>query len=45
MTEERPPGPGLATLVVPMPGTVRPPTGSAAEMIAWLFVHGAPRTT
>ena len=44
MTEERPPGPGLAVLVVPMPGSVRPPTDSAAAMIAWLFVHGAPRT-
>ena len=44
MTEERPPGPGLATLVVPMPGSVRPPTDRAATMIAWLFVHGAPRT-
>ena len=44
MTEERRPGPGLATLVVPMPGSVRPPTDSAARMIAWLSVHGAPRT-
>ena len=44
MTEERPPGPGLAMLVVPMPGSVRPPTDSAAAMIAWLSVHGAPRT-
>jgi hypothetical protein len=44
VTEERPPGPGLAVLVVPMPGSVRPPTGSAAGMIAWLSVHGAPRT-
>ena len=44
MTEERPPGPGRAVLVVPMPGSVRPPTDSAAGMIAWLSVHGAPRT-
>ena len=44
MTEKRPPGPGLAVLVVPMPGSVRPPTDSAAAMIAWLSVHGAPRT-
>jgi hypothetical protein len=44
MIEERPPGPGRAVLVVPMPGSVRPPTDSAAVMIAWLSVHGAPRT-
>ena len=44
MTEGRPHGPGLAMLVVPMPGSVRPPTDSAAAMIAWLFAHGAPRT-
>ena len=44
MTEELPHEPGLAMLVVPMPGSVRPPTDSAAAMIAWLSVHGAPRT-
>jgi hypothetical protein len=44
MTEELLHGPGLAMLVVPMPGSVRPPTDSAAAMIAWLFAHGAPRT-
>lgn len=44
MTEDPPHGPGLATLIVPMPGSVRPPTHSAAEMIAWLARHGAPRT-
>ena len=44
MTEERAPGSGLAVLVVPMPGSVRPPTDSAAAMIAWLSIHGAPRT-
>jgi hypothetical protein len=44
MTDELPPGPGLAMLVVPMPGSVRPPTDSAAAMIAWLVKHGAPRT-
>jgi hypothetical protein len=44
MTEEFPHEPGLAILVVPMPGSVRPPTDSATAMIAWLFVHGAPRT-
>jgi hypothetical protein len=44
MTEELPHGPGLAVVVIPMPGSVRPPTDSAAAMIAWLFAHGAPRT-
>jgi hypothetical protein len=44
MTDELPHGPGLAMLVVPMPGSVRPPTDGAAAMIAWLFAHGAPRT-
>ena len=44
MTEEFPHEPGLAMLVVPMPGSVRPPTDSAAAIIPWLFVHGAPRT-
>jgi hypothetical protein len=44
MTEELPHGPGLAVLVIPMPGSVRPPTDTAAAMIAWLFAHGAPRT-
>ena len=44
MTEELPHEPGLAMLVVPMPGSVRPPTDCAAAMIAWLSVHGAPRT-
>lgn len=44
MTEEFPHGPGLAVLVIPMPGSVRPPTDSAAAMIAWLFAHDAPRT-
>jgi hypothetical protein len=44
MTEEPPHGPGIAALVIPMPGSVRPPTDSAAAMIAWLFAHGAPRT-
>ena len=44
MTEELPHGPGNAVLVIPMPGSVRPPTDTAAAMIAWLFAHGAPRT-
>jgi len=44
MIGDPPHGPGLATLVVPMPGSVRPPTDSAAAMIAWLARHGAPRT-
>lgn len=44
MTDGFPHEPGLAMLVVPMPGSVRPPTDSATAMIAWLSVHGAPRT-
>jgi len=44
MTEEFPHEPGVAMLVVPMPGSVRPPTDSATAMIAWLSIHGAPRT-
>jgi hypothetical protein len=37
-------GPGIAVLVIPMPGGVRPPTDDTAAMIAWLSRHGAPRT-
>jgi hypothetical protein len=44
MTRELPHGPGLAVLAIPMPGSVRPPTDTAAAMIAWLVAHGAPRT-
>ena len=44
MTDEIPDGPGIATLVVPMPGSVRPPSGTAAAMLSWLSAHGAPRT-
>jgi hypothetical protein len=36
--------PGIAVLVIPMPGGVRPPTDDTAAMIAWLSRHGAPRT-
>ena len=44
MTDEIPRGPGIATLVIPMPGSVRPPTDTAAAMLTWLSAHGAPRT-
>ena len=44
MTDALPHHPGLALLLVPMPGSVRPPTAGAAAMIAWLSAHGAPRT-
>ena len=44
MTDEIPDGPGIATLVVPMPGSVRPPTDIAAATLSWLSAHGAPRT-
>ena len=41
-------GPGDGPLLArasQLPGSVRPPTDSAAAMIcAWLFAHGAPRT-
>jgi hypothetical protein len=42
--EELPAGPGMAVLVIPMPGGLRPPTDDTAAMIAWLARHGAPRT-
>jgi hypothetical protein len=44
MTDEIPDGPGIATLVVPMPGSVRPPSDTVAAMLSWLSAHGAPRT-
>ena len=44
MTDEIPDGPGIATLVVPMLGSVRAPTDSAAATLSWLSAHGAPRT-
>jgi len=44
MTDEIRDGPGIATLVVPMPGSVRAPTDSAAATLSWLSAHGAPRT-
>jgi hypothetical protein len=43
--DERPvPGPGVAVLVIPMPGGMAVPTDSVAAMIAWLYRHGGPRT-
>jgi hypothetical protein len=42
--EQLPSGPGMAVLVIPMPGGVRPPTDEIEAMIAWLARHGAPRT-
>jgi hypothetical protein len=44
MIEELPSGPGIAILVIPMPGGMRVPTDAVATMIAWLFRHGGPRT-
>jgi hypothetical protein len=44
MREQLPDGPGIAVLVIPMPGGVRPPSDDTAAMIAWLFRHGGPRT-
>jgi hypothetical protein len=42
--DEIPGGPGIATLVIPMSGSVRPPTDTAAAMLTWLSAHGEPRT-
>ncbi len=42
--EQLPDGPGMAVLVIPMPGGVRPPTDDIEAMIAWLARRGAPRT-
>jgi len=42
MTEQLPPGAGIAVLGIPM--SVGPPTDSPVAMIAWLYRHGAPRT-
>lgn len=44
MTEDVPPGPGIAVLVIPMPGGMETPTDTVAAMIAWLSRHGGPRT-
>lgn len=37
-------GPGIAVLVIPMPGGTAVPTDTVAAMIAWLHRHGGPRT-
>jgi hypothetical protein len=42
MADEISDGPGIATLVVPMPGSVRPPSDTVAAMLIWLSAHGAP---
>jgi hypothetical protein len=44
MKEEPAPGPGVAVLVIPMPGGMAVPTDTARAMIAWLYRHGGPRT-
>jgi hypothetical protein len=44
MSEQLPRGPGIAVLVISVPGSVGPPTDTPAAMIAWLYRHGAPRT-
>lgn len=44
MTGQIPGGRGVATLVIPMPGSVRPPTYDIAAILTWLSAHGAPRT-
>ena len=37
-------GPGIAVLVIPMPGGTPAPTDTFPAMIAWLHHHGGPRT-
>jgi hypothetical protein len=44
MNEEPAPGPGVAVLVIPMPGGMAVPTDTVAAMIAFLYRHGGPRT-
>jgi hypothetical protein len=44
MKQELPPGPGIAVLVIPMPGGIEAPTDTVTAIIAWLFRHGGPRT-
>jgi hypothetical protein len=39
MADEIPDGPGIATLVVPMLGSVRPPSDTVAAMLIWLSAH------
>jgi hypothetical protein len=41
---EPPPEPGVAVLVIRMPGGMETPTDTVPAMIAWLFRHGGPRT-
>jgi hypothetical protein len=44
MTDEPAGAPGIAVLVIPMPGGMAVPTDTFAAMIAWLYRHGGPRT-
>ena len=44
MNEEPARGPGIAVLVIPMPGGMAAPTDTFPAMIAWLSRHGGPRT-
>jgi hypothetical protein len=44
MNEEPIRGPGIAVLVIPMPGGTAAPTDTFPTMIAWLYRHGGPRT-
>src|SRR5919106_3065593 len=37
-------GPGIAALVIAMPGGMAAPTDTFPAMIAWLYRHGGPRT-
>jgi hypothetical protein len=44
MNEKTARGPGVAVLVIPMPGGTPVPTDTFPAMIAWLHHHGGPRT-
>jgi hypothetical protein len=44
MNEEPARGPGIAVLVIPIPGGMAVPTDTFPGMIDWLYRHGGPRT-
>jgi hypothetical protein len=44
MNDEPDRAPGIAVLVIPMPGGMAAPTDTFPSMIAWLYHHGGPRT-
>jgi hypothetical protein len=44
MNQEPARGPGIAVLVIPMPGGMAAPTDTFPAMIAWLHRNGGPRS-